>query len=73
MEPKKLHPSIESLLQFFSYSHLPEKLRAVSEPFCHLAHRMVGEMQLDGPEAAAGLRKLLEAKDCAVRAALSER
>jgi hypothetical protein len=34
---------------------------------------MVGEMQLDGPEAAAGLRKLLEAKDCAVRAALSER
>jgi len=57
------------ILRFFSFDHLPERLRAVSEPFHRLAH----EMALDLPncaETSAGLRKLLEAKDCAVRAAL---
>lgn len=63
-----MHPSTEAILKFFKYDHLPPKLAAISEPFCVLAHQMARE--LDGPELTAGLRKLLEAKDCFVRAAL---
>lgn len=63
-----MHPSTEALLRYFSYRHLPAELQDVSGPFCDLAHKMAHV--LEGPEATACLRKLLEAKDCAVRAAL---
>lgn len=55
------------LMQFFTYGHLPEHLRGVSASCAWLA----GEMDAALPESAektAGLRKLLEAKDCFVRA-----
>ena len=61
---------IEHVLQFFSYEHLPEHLRAVSQPFCELAARVAA-----GPgnaETTVALRKLLEAKDAAVRAVLAK-
>ncbi len=61
----------EPLLQFFKYAHLPEKLQAVSKPFGLLAEQMVETLPRN-PERTAGLRKLLEAKDCAVRALLYE-
>lgn len=60
------------ILQFFAYEHLPAHLQAISKPFCVLAHQMVDELPA-GAETAAGLRKLLEAKDCAVRAKLTEK
>jgi hypothetical protein len=63
------HPATEALLKFFTYEHLPEKRQFVSEPFARLAHSVAEN--LDGPEATVCLRKLLEAKDCAVRAALA--
>lgn len=63
-----MHPSTEAILKYFAYDHLPPHLRDVSKPFCDLAHS-VAELY-DGPELTAGLRKLLEAKDCVVRAAL---
>jgi hypothetical protein len=56
------------ILRFFTYDHLPERLQAVSRPFCELAFVMVGRRPDFCAETAAGLRKLLEAKDCAVRA-----
>ncbi len=59
------------ILQFFKYDHLPEHLQAVSAPFGKLAAHVA--TLPPGPEVSAGLRKLLEAKDCAVRAALSNR
>ena len=58
------------ILEYFKYEHLPEKLQVISRPFGELAFQMAAH---DGPtkaEVAAGLRKLLEAKDCFVRAAL---
>lgn len=64
-----MHPATEALLRFFEYKHLPAHLQAVSQPFCELAHD-VAESDLSGPEVTVCLRKLLEAKDCAVRAAL---
>lgn len=63
-----MHPATQAILRYFSYTHLPLHLQVISEPFHLLAHDMAG--RLDGPELTVGLRKLLEAKDCMVRAAL---
>jgi hypothetical protein len=59
----------EPIMQFFKYSHLPPHLQAISKPFGDLAQEMVDKLPRN-PERSAGLRKLLEAKDCAVRAQL---
>lgn len=56
-------------IQYFAYAHLPARLQTVSGPIAELAHQMEA-MLPDGPEKSAGMRKLLEAKDCFVRAAL---
>lgn len=63
-----MHPNTVALLKFFSYEHLPEHLAEISKPFCVLAETIAH--QVDGPELTVCLRKLLEAKDCAVRAAV---
>lgn len=60
-------PQTEYLLQFFKYAHLPERLQLVSSPFCDLAEELVRILPRN-PERTVALRKLLEAKDCAVRA-----
>lgn len=65
-----MHPATEAILRYFAYDHLPERLQAFSKPFHDLAHSAAES--LDGPEVTAGLRKLLEAKDCMVRAALDK-
>jgi hypothetical protein len=57
------------LLQFFAFAHLPEHLQAVSRPFGLLAEQMDAALP-DNPEKTVALRKLLESKDCAVRAVL---
>lgn len=57
------------LLQFFAYAHLPAHLQAVSAPFGELAKKFDADLP-DNLEKDAVLRKLLEAKDCAVRALL---
>lgn len=53
-------------IQYFKYEHLPENLQEVSKPVAELAELME-KMLPDGPEKSAGMRKLLEAKDCFVR------
>lgn len=57
------------LLQFFAYEHLPAHLQAVSKPFNDLAVDLLNALP-SNPERTTALRKLLEAKDCAVRALL---
>lgn len=57
------------IMKFFEYSHLPEKLQAISKPIGDLAKEMNDRLP-DSAEKSAGLRKLLEAKDCLVRASL---
>lgn len=56
-------------MKYFAYSHLPEKLQLVSKPIGELAEKF-DTILPDCPEKEVGLRKLLEAKDCFVRAAL---
>lgn len=59
----------EPMLQFFGYEHLPEALQQHSKPFADLATRIVATLPRN-PERTVALRKLLEAKDCAVRASI---
>ena len=57
----------ETILQFFEYAHLPPPLQTVSLPFYALAHALVNTLP-QNQERTVALRKLLESKDCAVRA-----
>lgn len=59
----------ERMLQWFSYTHLPEELRKVSLPFCELAYHIAESIE-PSAERTVALGRLLEAKDAAVRAAL---
>jgi hypothetical protein len=59
----------EPLLQFFEYGHLPKHLQGTSILFHNLAHDITNSCPRN-PERTVALRKLLEAKDCAVRSLL---
>ena len=59
----------EPILQFFAYGHLPDHLQAVSKPFGDMAQQIVLTLPRN-QERTVALRKLLEAKDAAVRALL---
>ena len=59
----------DRMMAFFTYKHLPAHLQAASKPFCDLAEHIVANIP-SNPERTVALRKLLEAKDCAVRALL---
>ena len=61
----------ERMLRWFKYAHLPEQLQLVSEPFCSLAEHIAATIP-PSAERTVALRKLLEAKDAAVRASLPE-
>lgn len=54
-------------MKFFSYGHLPKHLQFTSKYFCELAEKL-DEYLDDSQEKDFALRKLLESKDCAVRA-----
>jgi hypothetical protein len=60
---------MNDLLKYFKYEHLPAHLQEVSKPLGELA-KLMDETLPDGAEKTVGLRKLLEAKDCFVRAKL---
>lgn len=59
----------EPIFQFFAYSHLPPLLQSVSQPFHAAAEHLIRTLP-SNEEKTTALRKLLEAKDCAVRAML---
>jgi hypothetical protein len=61
----------EHIEQFFAFDHLPEDLKMVSRPFAQLAQEIVEHLPRN-PERTVALRKLLEAKDAAVRAKLAK-
>lgn len=60
---------VDPIMKFFAYAHLPEKIQTISRPFGELADNIVATIPRNA-ERTASLRKLLESKDCAVRAAL---
>lgn len=60
-------PQVDPIYQFFAYAHLPTALQDASKPFADLAAHILSTLPRN-PERTVALRKLLEAKDCAVRA-----
>lgn len=58
-----------NIIKYFAFAHLPAHLQGVSKPVGQLAEQLE-QLLPDGPEKSAGMRKLLEAKDCFVRAAI---
>lgn len=65
-----MHPSLENILRGFKYEHLkPGDIQDTSKLFASLAKYLVNDLP-SSPEMVAGLRKLVEAKDCFVRAAV---
>lgn len=64
------HPGTVQILRWFAHEHLPEgPVRELSSIVANHAHYVAAVLP-DGPELTTGLRKLLEAKDCFVRAAI---
>lgn len=61
----------DHIMQFFAYEHLPAMAQEVSKPFCELAKKIEADLPRN-PERTVALRKLLEAKDAAVRARISQ-
>lgn len=61
----------DHIMQFFTHAHLPPHLAAVSRPFCELAEQLVATLPRN-PERTVALRKLVEAKDAAVRALVAK-
>lgn len=69
---QKRHPDTEPLLRWFDNEHLPPgRARAMSGLLGAMATQVANALT-DGPELSAGLRKLLEAKDCFVRQAIAD-
>ena len=64
-----MHSDVTNVFRYFAWDHLPPKLQEVSKPFGELA-RQVAERAPYHAETVVALRKLLEAKDAAVRASL---
>lgn len=65
-----MNPAFRDMLDLFAYEHLPEHLQQLSKPFHDLAHE-VAERSTERPaEQMTCLRKLREAKDCAVTMAI---
>ena len=58
-------------LEYFDYKHLPEPLHAHSKKFHDFVMDITKEVDMNNPETQAGIRKMLEAKDCIVRARMS--
>jgi hypothetical protein len=61
----------DPILQFFAYDHLPAHLQAVSKPIGDLARSLASTLPRNA-ERSTALRKLLEAKDAAVRAVVAK-
>lgn len=60
---------MHNLIEYFEFSHLPPHLQKISKPFSELANFMMIALNNDS-ESTTMMRKLLEAKDCAVRSAV---
>jgi len=61
---------IERTRLFIGYDHVPEKMVDITAPISELAHKME-KLLPDNPQRALGMQKLLEAKDCFMRARLT--
>jgi hypothetical protein len=69
VDPTYRHPSVAEKMNFFECQHLPEPLFSVANNVRTLAHEILATVE-DHPQLALGLQRLIDAKDCFVRAAV---
>ena len=65
------HPGTRHVLKFFDYDRFPEEIKPIGWAFHDLAHGLVAKLP-DDPELVAGLRKLMEARNCMIRLAFDQ-
>ena len=65
--PAPRHEATRQILRYFAFTEESAERQAITRPCWELATAMVDALP-DGQELTTGLRKLLEAKDCFVRA-----
>lgn len=62
-----------TLLRLFKYEHLRTgEMKEISKQFARLAYSMAASLPGNNPEKTVSLRKLREAKDCAITALVWE-
>lgn len=61
-----------SMLKWFRFGHLPAHLQTMVVPLADAAETVDALLTMESAEKTAGLRKLLEAKDCFVRAKIEQ-
>ena len=66
------HPSIEEKLEYFNFNHLPTDMQGPSRIISQTVTEILNEIPVDSPQLALGLQKLIEAKDCFVRAKIKD-
>ena len=69
-ERSKEHNVPSTTIKYFTYQHLPAGPMQITSIKCFELASAMEAMLPDGPEKSAGMRKLLEAKDCFVRASM---
>lgn len=62
------HPGVENVRRWLDSSHLPAEKRAVPQLIEQTTDQLLAMIPVDSPELTEGLRNLLLAKDCLVRA-----
>jgi hypothetical protein len=65
------HRAVRDVTQWFDFHHLHGLPRDVSARVADVAADMLRLIPADDPELTRGLHKLIEAKDCLVRAAIA--
>jgi hypothetical protein len=70
-----MNPASVRILEHCMWEHLPAHRQVISQPVGMLAQQLAARLDSDDPsigaEVTAGLRKLLEATDCVVRAGVA--
>ncbi|MET0416084.1 MAG: hypothetical protein ABW022_08695 [Actinoplanes sp.] len=64
------HSATMGVVRYFAWSHLPGRLKEVSQLYCEMMLNLLIEVPKDSPQLTTALNRLLESKDAAVRAAL---
>ena len=68
---REIERECKEIMQFFGYAHLPDHLKVVSQPFHDIANDMNNRLPVNF-EKISTLRKILEAKDAAVRTVVAK-
>ncbi len=72
MDLSKRHPGVQDAMRWLKPNpQLPSHLFAISQHIFDLGEELLRDIPEDSPQLTLALHKLVEAKDCAVRARIA--